>query len=61
MFLFGALLIYEIYLLVCAPTIPLGLFAFVDAAIILLAAREYRQLKGQVHQGSVSVQPGPDL
>ena len=39
-----AFLLYEVYLLITAPTVTLGLFIVLDAAIIFLIYREYRQL-----------------
>ena len=43
-----AFLVYEIYLFIVKPGVSLGAFVVLDAAIIYLVFREYRQLKTQV-------------
>jgi len=46
----GVFLAYEIYLVCVKPGVTLGLFVLLDAVIVYLVIREYRQLKrlGQV-------------
>lgn len=41
----GAFLAYEIYLFCVAPGVTLGVFILLDAVIIYLVIREYRELK----------------
>jgi uncharacterized membrane protein len=45
MIVLGAFLAYEIYLLCTSPGVTLALFIVLDAAIIYLVFREYRELK----------------
>ncbi|MDQ1563663.1 MAG: hypothetical protein QOI14_614 [Actinomycetota bacterium] len=45
MIVLGAFLAYEIYLMCTSPGVTLALFIVLDAAIIYLVFREYRELK----------------
>jgi uncharacterized membrane protein len=45
MIVLGAFLAYEIYLMCTSPGVTLALFIVLDAVIIYLVFREYRELK----------------
>jgi uncharacterized membrane protein len=47
----AAFLAYEVYLFCAGPGVTLGLFIVLDAVIIYLVIREYRELKSQSQRG----------
>ena len=43
----GLFLVYQLYLFVVTPTVTLGLFTVLDAVIIFLVYREYKELRDE--------------
>ncbi|HEY4267238.1 MAG TPA: DUF2127 domain-containing protein [Galbitalea sp.] len=43
----GLFLVYQVYLFVVTPTVTLGVFAVLDAVIIFLVYREYKELRDE--------------
>jgi uncharacterized membrane protein len=55
----AAFLAYEIYLFCTGPGVTLGLFIVLDALIIYLVVREYRELKSRSKRGAGSPRAAP--
>lgn len=45
--LLGAFLVYQVYVFIKHPTVPMALFSILDAVIVWLVYKEYREVSGK--------------